>query len=59
MGVFLSPPGRRARLGLCVLFVPPNLLAGAIHTLSTPSTGASEEIQRPSGDSLAPKNVGL
>src|SRR5215472_4456189 len=33
--------------------------AGAIQTLSTPSTGASQEIQRPSGESLAPKNVGL
>src|SRR5215469_17692816 len=34
-------------------------LAGPIHTLSTPSTGASQEIQRPSGESLTPKNVGL
>jgi hypothetical protein len=33
--------------------------AGAIHTLSTPSTGPSHEIQRPSGEIFAPKNVGL
>src|SRR5215470_18237022 len=33
--------------------------AGAIQTLSTPSTGASHEIQRPSGEIFGPKNVGL
>src|SRR5882757_5582265 len=35
------------------------LSAGETQTLRTPSTGASHEIKRPSGDNFAPKNVGL
>src|SRR5260370_30452479 len=35
------------------------LSAGETQTLRTPSTGASYEIKRPSGDNFAPKNVGL
>src|ERR1700737_1148798 len=35
------------------------LSAGAPQTFRTPSTGASHEIERPSGDNFAPKNVGL
>src|SRR5216684_8394685 len=35
------------------------LSTGETQTFSTPSTGASHEIKRPSGDNFAPKNVGL
>src|SRR5258705_3648746 len=35
------------------------LSTGETQTLRTPSTGASHEIKRPSGDNFAPKNVGL
>src|SRR5882762_9700993 len=35
------------------------LSTGETQTLRTPSTGASHEIKRPSGDNFVPKNVGL
>jgi hypothetical protein len=39
----------------------PDLMSSASdsHTFKTPSTGASHEIQRPSGEIFAPKKVGL
>src|SRR5260370_39498906 len=35
------------------------LSAGEVRTFRTPSTGASDDIKRPSGDNFALKNVGL